>query len=132
MAINFPTGDYPYANASRNVASRPQAPSAADFASELAREVKLVKGVKEVKEVAKGSPPELDKESLKTVLERTTSLLSAFDRSLRYEMSEEAGILQIQVINSRDGNVVRKIPADEVVKMVTHIKKLLQEVKIEA
>jgi uncharacterized FlaG/YvyC family protein len=122
MGIQIPAVGRSYANtdASRSVASKPQTPQPATAGAE-------------VREVAKGNMSEHDKESQKELLEQTTSLLRAFDRSLKYDVIEEAGILQIKVLDSRDGSVVRKIPADEVVKLVTQIrKKLIGKVQVEA
>ena len=39
-------------------------------------------------------------------------------RYLKYDVIEEAGIIQISVINSRDGSLVRKVPADEIVEFI--------------
>jgi uncharacterized FlaG/YvyC family protein len=63
-----------------------------------------------------------DRHTVEELVERTSELLSAFDRELKYEMQDEAGVVQIQVIDSRDGRIVRKIPADEVIKIIEHIR----------
>ena len=68
-----------------------------------------------------------DKDGLQEVLQRTIDLVSMLDRSLKFEMIEEAGLYQIQVIDSSDGRIVRKIPSDEVVKLITHIKEKLSD-----
>jgi uncharacterized FlaG/YvyC family protein len=124
MGVRFPAKvGYPYANAeaSRNVVSKPRTPQPAQTGA-AEREA--------VKEVSLGHD---DKESRQKLLEQTADLLTAFDRSLKFDVIEEAGILQIKVLDSRDGSVVRKIPADEVVRLVTHIrKKLLEEADIRA
>ena len=39
-------------------------------------------------------------------------------RHLQYEVIEDAAIVQVSVINSEDGTVVRKVPPDEVVGFV--------------
>jgi uncharacterized FlaG/YvyC family protein len=65
------------------------------------------------------------------MLERTIGLVSMFERNLKFEMIKDAGILQIQVIDSSDGTVVRKIPPDEIVKWVTYIKdKLIDNINV--
>ena len=48
-------------------------------------------------------------------------------RHLKYEVIDEAGMVQIQVIETLDGNIVRKIPADEIVKLVSRIRETLNE-----
>ncbi|MDR3355415.1 MAG: flagellar protein FlaG [Synergistaceae bacterium] len=123
MGVRFPIkSGYPYASAdtSRNVVSKPQTPRPAQTGAEARAAVKGVEFGH-------------DKESRQKMLEHTAGLLAAFDRSLRFDVIEEAGILQIKVLDSRDGSVIRKIPADEVIRMVTHIrKKLLEEANIRA
>ena len=72
---------------------------------------------------------DLDKEGLKDLLRRTVDLVDALsmNRHLKYEVIEEAGLIQVQVIDTMDGNIVRKIPADEIVKLVSRIRETLNE-----
>ena len=62
------------------------------------------------------------KDILRDVITRAADLLSTGDRGLKFEMIEDADIYQLQVIDMTDGRVVRKIPPDEVVKLITHLK----------
>jgi uncharacterized FlaG/YvyC family protein len=123
MKVNFPAkAGRPYANTetSRNAVSKPRASQSAQSGTETQKAVSV-------------TSPAQDKDSRQKLLEETAELMLAFDRSLRFDVIEEAGILQIKVIDSRDGSVVRKIPADEVVRMVTRFKKeLLGETEIRA
>ena len=64
-------------------------------------------------------------ELLVELMDQTAELLSRFDRELKYEVIEDAGVVQIQVIDGRDGRVVRKIPADEVVKFIEGLREQL-------
>jgi uncharacterized FlaG/YvyC family protein len=70
---------------------------------------------------------ELDKESKKKALSQTVELLSTFDRKLKYEVLEDAGVVQIQVIDANDGRIVRKIPADEVIKFIKSMKNKIDD-----
>jgi uncharacterized FlaG/YvyC family protein len=70
---------------------------------------------------------ELEKESQKQALSQTAELLSIFDRELKYEVLEDAGVVQIQVIDANDGRIVRKIPADEVIKLILAMKEKLDD-----
>ena len=54
-------------------------------------------------------------------------MLSRFDRELKYEVIEEAGMVQIQVIDGRDGHVVRKIPADEVIRFIETLREQVDD-----
>ena len=71
----------------------------------------------------------LDKEGLKDLLKRTTDLVETMapNRHLKYEVIDEAGLVQVQVIDTMDGNIVRKIPADEIVKLVSRIRETLSD-----
>jgi uncharacterized FlaG/YvyC family protein len=53
--------------------------------------------------------------------------LPAFDRALKYEVLKDAGIVQIQVIDTSDGSIVRKIPADEIVRFIETLKERLDD-----
>jgi flagellar protein FlaG len=68
-----------------------------------------------------------DRETQREVLKRTSELASMLDRDLKFEVHEDSGIVQIQVIDTTDGRVVRKIPADEVLKLVAHIRERMSE-----
>jgi uncharacterized FlaG/YvyC family protein len=61
------------------------------------------------------------------LVKRSAELLSTFDRELKYEVKDDAGVVQIQVIDPRDGRVVRKIPADEVIKFLKHMKEQIDD-----
>ena len=76
---------------------------------------------------AEKNPQARDDETVVDLVEKTTELLSAFDRELKYEVKSDAGVVQIQVIDSRDGRVVRKIPADEVIKFIEHLKSQIDD-----
>ena len=72
---------------------------------------------------------EPDRDAQKDVLEKVLEVVNllAPDRHLEYEVIEEADMVQIQVVNNEDGQVVRRIPADEIIEMVKQIHKALSE-----
>jgi uncharacterized FlaG/YvyC family protein len=74
-----------------------------------------------------GPADAFDRETLSELLERTSELLSIFARELKYEILEEAGVVQLQIIDSRDGKVVRKVPADEVIKFLKAMKEQIDD-----
>ena len=86
-----------------------------------------------VKPVEKAEAPDGEelrsREELKEVLEKTLELAELMSprRHLKYEVIEEADIVQVQVINSNDNTVVRKIPADEIVDLVKQIRQMLSD-----
>ncbi|MBR0097372.1 MAG: flagellar protein FlaG, partial [Synergistaceae bacterium] len=45
----------------------------------------------------------------------------------KYEVIEEADLVQIQVIDTDDGEIIRKIPADEIVELVKKLHEVLSE-----
>ena len=71
----------------------------------------------------------LDKEGQKELLRKTADLVEAVtpNRHLKYEVIDEAGLVQVQVIDTTDGNIVRKVPADEIVKLISRIRETLNE-----
>ena len=72
---------------------------------------------------------EPDRDTQKDVLEKVLEVVNllAPDRHLEYEVIEDADMVQIQVVNNEDGQVVRRIPADEIIAMVKQIHKALSE-----
>lgn len=44
-------------------------------------------------------------------------------RHLKYEVIDEAAIVQVSVINTEDGTIVRKVPPDKVVELVERMSK---------
>lgn len=116
MEIKLPSGSVvSYANTSQNVA--PDAPVSAAPNAEKTEETKV-----DAKDVV-----ELSKSAVQDIMRRTSELVSALDRNLKFEVIDDAGVVQIQVIDSTDGRVVRKIPSDEVLKLVAHIKEKMSE-----
>ena len=51
--------------------------------------------------------------------------LGPSNRHLKYEVIDEAGLVQVQVIDTADGNIVRKISADEIVNLISRIRETL-------
>ena len=54
-------------------------------------------------------------------MKRAAELLSALDRELKYEVKDDAGVVQVHVLEPHNGRVVRKVPADEVIKLIEHL-----------
>ncbi|MDR1979942.1 MAG: flagellar protein FlaG [Synergistaceae bacterium] len=117
MKVELPLGGSPYPNPWRSAASEPFAPQSASGAL----------GAKASGDAAKPKEFEEGGNDPREMLERAVGLALGFDRNLKFEIIKDAGILQIQVIDSSDGRVVRKIPADEVVKWVAQIKNMLSD-----
>jgi uncharacterized FlaG/YvyC family protein len=75
---------------------------------------------------------ETETETQKQALPQTAESFSVFDRELKYEVLEDAGVVQIQVIDTSNGEIVRKIPADEVIKFIKVMKAMKEkEAKID-
>ncbi|MBQ9897296.1 MAG: flagellar protein FlaG, partial [Synergistaceae bacterium] len=72
---------------------------------------------------------ELSREELKAILEKTAEISKIFNskRKIKYEVIEEADLVQIQVIDTDDGEIIRKIPADEIVELVKKLHEVLSE-----
>ena len=70
---------------------------------------------------------ELTRSDVKTILEKTAELAKLFNsrRKIKYEVIEEADLVQIQVIDEDEGKIIRKIPSDEIVELVKKIHEVL-------
>ena len=67
----------------------------------------------------------LDPKELDQALQQAERVASAFDRNLKFEYRKEADVYQVLVMEmDKKGhdNVVRKIPPDEVVNFIQHVK----------
>jgi len=91
---------------------------------ETAESVKL-----KLKAEAEKDHKDLTKDEEKDLLKKTLELADMLNprRHLEYEVIEEADIVQVQVVNTDDGTVVRKIPSDEIVKLVEQIRSMLAD-----
>ncbi|GHS98629.1 hypothetical protein AGMMS50276_20770 [Synergistales bacterium] len=76
--------------------------------------------------------PPLSEDEKREALKGAADVLSMFDRSLKYEVIEEAKIVQLHVIDNRDGKVVRKVPVDLVVEFIKAVKEKLDDVGSES
>ena len=117
VEVKLQFGGTLYSNSPQGAVSEP-------FASQV---VSAVVGAQPSEGAEDQKALEFNEDNLPELLQRTVDLVSVFDRNLKFEVIKDAGILQIQVIDSRDGTVMRKIPPDEVVKVVTHIKEKMSD-----
>ena len=71
----------------------------------------------------------LTKEDEKDILKKTLELvdLIAPRPHLEYKIVEDAYMVQVHVVNTDDGIIVRKIPSDEIVKLVKQAHAMLAE-----
>ena len=97
----------------------------------LTRELGNIKPDKPLDELGKerAKDKELSREELKAILEKTAEISKIFNskRKIKYEVIEEADLVQIQVIDTDDGEIIRKIPADEIVELVKKLHEVLSE-----
>ena len=97
----------------------------------LTRELGHIKPDKPLDELSKerAKDKELSREELKAILEKTAEISKIFNskRKIKYEVIEEADLVQIQVIDTDDGEIIRKIPADEIVELVKKLHEVLSE-----
>jgi uncharacterized FlaG/YvyC family protein len=77
--------------------------------------------------VAAQNVMEYNKDAQREIMQRISELASLLDRDLKFEIHEDAGIVQIQVIDTTDGRIVRKIPADEALKFASKIREKMSE-----
>ena len=68
-------------------------------------------------------------EGIEEMLEKALEAVAAMTprRNLKYEIIKEANLVQVQVIDTDTGAIVRKIPADEIVSLVENIRHILDD-----
>ena len=97
----------------------------------LTRELGNIKPDKPLDKLSKerAKDKELSREELQAILEKTAEISKIFNskRKIKYEVIEEADLVQIQVIDTDDGEIIRKIPADEIVELVKKLHEVLSE-----
>lgn len=97
----------------------------------LTRELGNIKPEPPLDELSKerAKDKELSREELQAILEKTAEISKIFNskRKIKYEVIEEADLVQIQVIDTDDGEIIRKIPADEIVELVKKLHEVLSE-----
>ena len=101
-----------------------------------------IKLIRELGHIQPSKPPEninankeqeknavLSREDLKAILEKTAEISKIFNskRKIKYEVIEEADLVQVQVIDTDSGDIVRKIPADDIVELVKKLHDMLSE-----
>lgn len=64
-----------------------------------------------------------DKDRLKEALKAADRLSEYSNRRLKFEYQEEADVFQVSVMDGEEGEVIRKIPADNVLRMIENLKK---------
>ena len=62
------------------------------------------------------------KENQKKILKKASEM-----RHLKYEVIEDADIVQVSVIRSADGTIIRKVPPDKIVSLVKRVKEKKSE-----
>ena len=116
--------------ATRSVPKNPAPPPGPRTKARASAEAEKGKGAFSAKNsyiLESGDESETVTESTEEMMERVADLLSFLDRELKFEAIKEAGLVQIHVIDRRDGSVVRKIPSDEIVELIEIVKERLSD-----
>lgn len=88
---------------------------------EVEAPLKLAEGRRQEQE----AEPAIGKEGLASAVRKAEEMARIFDRSLRFEYVEEAGIYQVHVIDTVRDEVIRKIPPDELIRFIAYINEML-------
>jgi uncharacterized FlaG/YvyC family protein len=64
-------------------------------------------------------------ENLFDALQKIEKIANLLGRHLRFEVKRDAGLVQVQVVDTSNGKIVRKIPPDEIVRMVERVHQVL-------
>jgi flagellar protein FlaG len=76
-------------------------------------------------EAPQRSKGELTEEALFEALRKAEQTSRIFGRDLKFRYRKEADVYQVEVIDRAEDKVIRKIPPDEVVKLIENINKML-------
>ncbi|MCX7827607.1 MAG: flagellar protein FlaG [Thermanaerothrix sp.] len=76
-------------------------------------------------EAPQRSKGELTEDVLLDALRKAEQTSRVFGRDLKFRYRKEADVYQVEVIDRADDKVIRKIPPDEVVKLIENINKML-------
>jgi len=68
---------------------------------------------------------EVDEKILREDLDKAERVASVFGRKLRFNIQKEADLVQIEVLDAEQDKVIRKIPPDQVVRMVERLNEMV-------
>ncbi len=66
----------------------------------------------------------LDRDKLERVIAETQERLNQESLDLKYTVNEDSGDIQVELVDSENEKVVRKIPSDELLKLHASLKEL--------
>jgi flagellar protein FlaG len=100
--------------------------SVAPTSEGIQNERKGIPGVAK-REKREGLVPEggVREENLFDALQKIEKIANLLGRHLRFEVKRDAGLVQVQVVDTSNGKIVRKIPPDEIVRMVERVHQVL-------
>ena len=81
-----------------------------------------IKSINNVDSEQKGN---ITEEQLKQAVDQLNSSMRNYNTELRFKMDQESQEMQVSVINSETDEVLRKIPPDEILNIVAHVKEML-------
>lgn len=81
-----------------------------------------VKNINNVDSEQKGN---ITEEQLKQAVDQLNSSMRNYNTELRFKMDQESREMQVSVINSETDEVLRKIPPDQILNIVAHVKEML-------
>ena len=67
----------------------------------------------------------LSEQDIQYTIEHANKLMELFNNELRFEKHEETGIIKVSIVDKNDGKVIKQIPAEEILNMITMIQDIL-------
>ena len=67
----------------------------------------------------------VNKDDALTAIGQANKLMELFNRDLRFEMHEETGIIKISIVDKNSGKVVKQIPPDSILDMISKIQEII-------
>ncbi len=71
-----------------------------------------------------GQSHPMDRAAVEAAFKEAQQRLGNQDLELKYTISEDSGDIQVELINSENDKVVRKIPPDELIKLHSSLKEM--------
>jgi len=81
--------------------------------------------VKEVEERDKESDKKEIKKELEEITKQLNEEMSALKTTIRFGFNDKIDEMYVSVIDTNDGNVIRKIPSDEAMKLMAKMRELV-------
>jgi len=118
-----------FVDLARSIHGRGQAGTSVSLQRTDSRSFESVSGVGESVQNTRNAAAkqkELERKDTQYDTRQTEKKLPIGKRDIEFKLAEGVNMYQLHVIDRSDGSVVRKIPSDEALRMIAHLKEKMQ------